>query len=194
VYLSHEETKDWGVRRPKLRAATRFAAKSVPFVLGFIVLLVFFAPAVLTLSWHLRNGSFVVYKGRSIKVPLRWTAKVEPQGTLLMKFRWTVFARPPFLSWIFFDPSPYQTSTNPDAAITSWEAFYWTSAAKTDGTVSGPLVIRSANETICMKTVSKGNPDVASAECLIFQPILSAHFGGESKDLGTFFQILGGIK
>lgn len=191
----HREPKDWAIHQPRLRTAISISAKSALFVLGITMLLTYFYPVVLTLSWHLRNGSSVVYKGRYIRVPLRWTAKVEPQGTLLMKLGWNVFARPPFRSWIYFDPSPFQTSPSRDEAVKSWEALYWTRAAGTDDIVSGPLTVRSVgNEVLCMKSMSKRDPELTSADCLIFQPILSANFGGEMKDFETFLQILREMK
>lgn len=190
-----KESNGWTSLRPRLLAAISVPAKSALFVLGFTILLAYFYPVVLTLSWHLRNGSFVVYKGRNIPVPLRWTAKVEPEDVLLMKLGWTVFAKPPFHNWIFFDPSPFQSSGSRDEAVKSWEAHYWTAEARTDDIVSGPFTIRSAtNDAQCMKSVSKGNPESTSADCLIFQPILSANFGGERKDFDTFLQILSEMK
>jgi hypothetical protein len=174
---------------------SKIASRLAMIFLVFVVLLLGFYPMAITLSWHLRNGRSVFYKGRTIPVPLRWTAKAEPQGTILMKLQWNVFARPTIDAWILFDPSPYQFIGRPDDAVKSWEALFWTGQASTNNVVSGPLSIRSGqSETLCMKSISYGNPHVASADCLILQPYLGAHFSGTEADLDTFLKILSDAK
>ena len=177
-----------------LRLPSPAIRKAILTALVFVACLMFFAPTVLTFWWHLRNGNSIVYKGRTVWVPLEWVAKVDPQGTLLEKLSRTVLSKQPLNGLISFHPSPYLGGGRDEAART-WEAHYWAGAAETDDIVSGPMDFgSSAGEVVCMESRSKRYPERASADCLMLDIKLDASFGGEGRDVDVFLQIIHQMK
>jgi hypothetical protein len=174
---------------PRLPAS--LAGKVALLTLGLIVLLLLFSPGAMTIVWHLRDGHSVTYRGRTIPVPIGWVAKVEPQGAQLTRRPWTLLSKRSLVGWISFNPSHFDQTKGRDDLTKSWEALYWTGLAQTDNVVSGPLKVGSgANGATCFISSSKRNSDLASADCLMFEPAMGAHFSGDKSDIEIFFQIV----
>jgi hypothetical protein len=178
-----------------LRLPTWAVGKTALIMLGFVLCALCFAPTLWTFWWHLCNGTTIVYKGRTIPVPIEWVAATEARGIRLTKWHRTVLSKQSFQGWISFNQIPHSRGESQDEVAKSWEALYWAGQTETDDVVTGPLKFGSdAGQILCMESYSKRYPDRASTSCLIFGANLDANFSGERKDVDTFFQIIHGMR
>jgi hypothetical protein len=169
----------------------RKVSMAILILLGLSCIFTFFGPVVMTLFWHMRSGFSVVYRGRTIQVPLEWIASAEPLRLELSKWKRTPFSKPPILDFADFEPLREAATTRRNDLANSWEAHYWNGGAGTGDIISGPFNIGSgADEILCMESVSKEYPNRASASCIVFQFHMKATYSGERRDLETFFQIV----
>ena len=172
---------------PKIRRASLAA-------LALIGVLLTFAPVLVTLFWHLRHGSALQYRGRTIRVPRRWIARAEPQGLTLSKLPLTVFSLDRFSGAIDLSLLAGRRSVTLDEVYLSWERALRTLAAEMDEDVTGPVRTGTGPvETICMKFSSTHLKAAARASCLLFQGTWSAEFIGDEEDIDTFFQVVRSI-
>lgn len=168
---------------------TSAAGRSVLLALIFLVLCLCFAPILWTLWWHLSRDHSVNYRGVRISVPLRWTAKVEPQGTTLTKLPYTLpFFGKASVGFISIGRLPYPVNEPRDEISKTWQALDWNYH---NGIITGPFEVGSGEkEALCMKLSIKSAPEHVGADCIIFHAKLTANFGGQTHDLDTFFQII----
>jgi hypothetical protein len=180
--------------RPLLVVPPRVKRFLVVLSISLIVLVVF-APGVLTLVWHLRYGSTILYRDKQIPVPLGWIAKSEPQDVQLDKLALTVLSSDKPVEEMITASLLAPTSGHSHEELSrSFVSVYWTYLAG-DSVVTGPLHIGSGSqEALCMESSPPKMPGRVSVVCLMFQDRWVFRFDGDRKDLSEFYRLLGKIR
>jgi hypothetical protein len=159
------------------------------------LLLITFAPALWTVTWHVVHGNSMIYKTKRVPVPLRWTAKSEPQGAHVERLPLTIFySDKPVQAFISLSVlSPARSQTHKESSE-SFEAAYWTYLAG-DRVVTGPVeVLPGPDEGVCMEATAKDGSEGLNIECLVFQDRWTVSFWGIKKERSEFYKILSEIR
>jgi hypothetical protein len=161
------------------------------FIIAFLsVLLLLFAPTLVSVSWHVRYGNAVVYRGKMIPVPARWVVyENQPQGLELYRMPVTIFGSKLLpTSSSFSQEGPLKIPV--EEAYQSFQSGFWTYMAN-GGSVTGPIRLgKQENEAICMISKPKDPKSYSLIECELFQGSWYASFLGEEKDMDSFLQIV----
>jgi hypothetical protein len=159
------------------------------------ILLITFAPALWTVTWHVVHGNSMIYKTKRVPVPLRWTAKSEPQGADVERLPLTIFYfDKPVQAIISLRVMPPAKSQTGRETSESFEAAYWTYLAG-DRVVTGPVrVLPGPDEGVCMEATAKDASEGLNIECLVFQDRWMVSFWGIKKERSEFYKILGEIR
>jgi hypothetical protein len=160
-----------------------------------LVLLLFallFLPALLTLVWHLRHGHTIETRGKTVQVPLGWTAEVDGGLNIEMfKYPATMLNGMKFDATISLSRNFVPPHTSVERMEASWQAFNWNLADDLGAVMTDPVRSGSgSSETLCMKSSSPKSPDFVSIRCLVQQDPWNADFDGDKKNLGIFYAIV----
>src|SRR5580693_6829228 len=103
-----------------------------------LMLLLLFAPALVSVYWHIRYGNTVIYRGKKISVPARWVVhENQPQGLELYRMPITILGLRPLPS-----SSSFSRQMPPkipiEEAYKSFQSVFWTVMAN-GGAVTGPI-------------------------------------------------------
>jgi hypothetical protein len=157
-------------------------------------LLITFAPGLWTVTWHVRHGSSMIYRTKNVPVPMRWTAKSEPQGATIEKLPLTIFSSgKPGQAYILLSVVPPARSQTHKESSESFSATYRTYLAG-DRVVTGPVTVLSGpDEGVCMEATAKNGSEGLNIDCLVFQDRWLVSFLGVKKERSEFYEILSGI-
>jgi hypothetical protein len=156
----------------------------------FLMLLLFFAPTLVSVYWHIRCGNTVIYRGKKISVPTRWVVQGnQPQGLELYRMPITILGlRPPPSSSSFSGLMPPKIPI--EEAYKSFQSVFWTYMAN-GGAVTGPIRFgEQENEAICMISKPKDPRGYSMVQCELFRGSWDAMFLGKEKDIDSFLQIV----
>src|ERR1700722_20237480 len=142
----------------------------LPLVAVVLILLITFAPLLLTATWHVLHGRSMTYKNRKIPVPMRWNAKSEPRGVQIEKLASNILLTDnPVLAIISFSTNPSTGTQTHKEALKSFEDVYWTYRAG-NRVVTGPVkVLSGPDEGVCMEAAAKNGPERLEIACLVFR-------------------------
>lgn len=167
--------------------------RALKFGVLLAVLLVPIAPTLLTLAWHLRHGSTIECRGKSIFVPLRWTADIDGgNNAFLTKLPLTVRLKFDLgsLGWISLGRSTFRRGDDLEAQYKTLESLFWNLHSDPGEAVSGPVRMGSGpHEVFCMEAATLGTTR-HSATCSILGGSWTADFMGDKKDMEEFFKII----
>ena len=137
----------------------------------------------------------MIYKTKRVPVPLRWTAKSEPQGADVERLPLTIFhSDKPAQAIISLSVMPPAKSQTDRKSSEAFEAAYWTYLAG-DRVVTGPVkVLPGPDEGVCMEATAKDASERLSIECLVFQDRWLVSFWGIKKERSEFYKILSEIR
>lgn len=171
----------------KLRQPVRRKALIAIF---FTIAALFFSPTIVTLYWHLRYGSIIVYRDKRIPVPSRWIVEENvPQGLQLVRLPITVLGLRSLPASVSLSKG-IPPNVPLEEVYKSFQSYFWTYAAN-GGAVSGPVRFgEGANEGFCMKASPRDPHGYSNVQCDLFQGTWSAFFLGEEKDIDSFLQIV----
>jgi hypothetical protein len=135
----------------------------------------------------------MTYRTKKIPVPMRWTAKSEPQGARLERLPITILPSKPSQAMISLRVlSPARGRSHKESSE-SFEAVYWTYLAG-NRVVTGPVqVLSGPDEGVCMESSAKGSDGLYIA-CLVFQDRWTVSLLGTKKERSEFYEILRGIR
>ncbi len=155
----------------------------------FLILLLLFAPTLVSVYWHVRYGNAVVYRGKKIPILARWVVyENQPQGLELHRMPVTIIHLK-----LFPTSSSFSQDVPPkipvEEAYQSFQSAFWTYMA--NGVVSGPIRFgKQEDESICMISKPKDPKSYSLVQCELFQGSWNAMFLGEEKDIDSFLQIV----
>ena len=161
-------------------------------MIGFVAVFLFLiSPALVTLGWHLLNGSTIQSRGKRVLVPLKWIAETNnTMGVQMWKLPFTILRGAKFDGMISVGQSALLPSQKTEEFYKSFETLYW-NLAGANAVVSGPVRTGTGSkETFCMESTYSGARNQVAARCLILEGKWDADFMGDKKDLGTFFEII----
>jgi hypothetical protein len=136
----------------------------------------------------------MIYRTKNVPVPMRWTAKSEPQGAIIERLPLTIFSSgKPVQAMITLSVGPPARSQTHKESSESFSAAYWTYRAG-DRVVTGPVAVLSGpDEGVCMEATARNGSEGLEIACLVFQDRWTVNFLGMKKERSEFYDILGGI-
>jgi hypothetical protein len=160
---------------------------------GIVVAILVFpiTPVLVTLVWHLRHGNTIECRGKSIFVPLRWTAEIgDGNDAMLTKLPLAIWPPKPLTS-IFFRQSVAAHDASIEDQYKTFQSLFWNLHSDLGEAISGPVRTGSGpREVFCMEGTTP-HTTRSSASCVILGGTWTADFFGDKKDIAGFFTVIG---
>jgi hypothetical protein len=162
----------------------------------------FFSPAIWTLAWHVKHGNHIQFGDTNIHVPFRWvvariqTDGVADNGVELAKWPSNLLSADlshgrPDGSIMLGPRFSFSSMATPDERLKYWQGVYSKIHSERGDIVTGPLRLNSSLQSVaCMETVNNAMPSKAVASCLFPETAWAADFGGNPKDVNTFYDVI----
>ncbi len=195
---SATETPKWTANPTTFsRSAKLLATACVPV----IVLLVYYAPSLTSLGWHLIHGSVVRYHGLRIEVPLGWTADVgassddfpgNPQGITLQKPPKTLRLEAGGPELVYINVLTADEQSTPQQQMTEWQSLFRESHAENEFEVTKPNDVPPSVE--CLEATPLANKRGVALACISLSQEWLANFAGSRTNVPLFLNVLAGLK
>jgi hypothetical protein len=170
-----------------------------------VVLVVYYAPSLTALGWHVLHGRSIDYRGLHVTVPWGWTADLSlikddfpanPQGITLQKPPKTlnIESRGPEL--IYINLLLPDARSTPQQQAAEWESLFRQSHPKTQFDVSSPREFpESAN---CLQATPRARagdaPQGAALACVSIAGGWVANYAGSQRNVDLFRDVIGRLK
>jgi hypothetical protein len=170
-----------------------------------VVLVVYYAPSLTALGWHVLHGRSIDYRGLHVTVPWGWTADLSlikddfpanPQGITLQKPPKTlnIESRGPEL--IYINLLLPDARSTPQQQAAEWESLFRQSHPKTQFDVSSPREFpESAN---CLQATPRAGagdaPQGAALACVSIAGGWVANYAGSQRNVDLFRDVIGRLK
>lgn len=163
---------------------------STAVLLSFMVA----SPTIYAISWHLRHGNVISFRGAEVRVPFGWIAEEgEVRSLNFIKFPALIVGLNHTTSGFELGKLPDTASRDQEEIYKSWVTMNWASWNPIGGVVQGPLTFGTGEkEVVCMTTFSGPAGSGGMASCLLFHRTWMAQFVGSKRDLDTFFGVARG--
>lgn len=161
-------------------------------------LILFFAPTLTSLGWHILHGNQVIFRNRIVPVPTGWV--VTPQSWATGKDRDLTLIRlprtlsvnnqPNRIGVMEFDQWKY-TNVPPERIPALWVRALEIEAKTSQTPLIGPFNVgESSRRTHCAKRAITASPEGMDISCLLFDAKWSAHFIGPALEAEVFLDVV----
>lgn len=178
-----------------------FAKGMLLVCIPVIPALVYYAPVLTSLGWHLVHGNTVHYRGLRIEVPLGWVADTltlqddlpdNPQGITLQKPPRTlnIEARGPEL--VYINVLLSDTGHPPQQQAAEWQDLFRTSHPATEFDMAEIDTGLPPGASCLVATARNARSSVALA-CASIPGAWLATYAGSQKDVSQFLKVVHGL-